>query len=488
MPGAVCTASPHATAAAIDIFAKGGNAMDAAMAAAWALSVCEPSGSGLGGHTVLLVRDSKGDVQVIEGCSPAPQAASTRTISAAQQRFGRSASTVPSTVATLDHAQRAHGRLPRVAVLGPARRLAECGFRLTRLQQRESRWVSRLLSLTPETAAMFLGPAGNLREGDVLRQPLLAATLDRIADAGAHDFYHGEIARSIGCDMKRNGGWIGLDDLQRSGQPHIRKPLVGYYREHRIMTAPPPSGGLQLLLALEFLERAGDFQDRDAAWYGAVAAATRHAFRCRHHSPRHWTDHEEPGETTHLAVADDEQNVVTLTQSIQSLYGAKVAHPSLGFLYNNYLCTLTRDTGPFSLHAGNVPRSNAAPTLVFRPEQEGGGLLLALGAAGSRRITSSILQTISAVIDLSEPVDRAVAAPRVHGLMSGAVRLECDMPEATKHALSQSFQRIVLRPARDFAMGAVHALQLGHDGDIAGGADPRRDGVFQTTEAHSYAK
>jgi gamma-glutamyltranspeptidase/glutathione hydrolase len=115
-----------------------------------------------------------------------------------------------------------------------------------------------------------------------------------------------------------------------------------------------------------------------------------------------WTDREEAGETTHLSVSDGDGNVVALTQSIQSLYGAKAAHPWLGFLYNNYLCTLTRHGGPFAIRGGNLPRSNAAPTLVFRPEQDGGDLLLALGAAGSRRITSSILQTISAVVDLGE--------------------------------------------------------------------------------------
>src|SRR5205814_7996968 len=116
--------SPYATSAAVEILRKGGNAVDAAVAASWALSVCEPSGSGLGGHTVLLVHSPEGRVQVLEGQSRAPRAASVQTVSAVQQRMGRSAATVPSTVATLDFAQRKYGRLDRASVLEPAIRLA----------------------------------------------------------------------------------------------------------------------------------------------------------------------------------------------------------------------------------------------------------------------------------------------------------------------------------------------------------------------------
>jgi len=238
------------------------------------------------------------------------------------------------------------------------------------------------------------------------------------------------------------------------------------------------------LLALEWLERAGRFDTRGAEWYAAVARATQEAFRCRETNSEKWKTLEEPGETTHLSVSDAEGNVVALTQSIQSLYGAKLAHPQLGFLYNNYLRTCTRKAGPYQLRGGCVARSNVAPTLIFRPEIDGGGLLLALGGAGSRRITSSVLQTISAVIDFGETVQSAVAAPRIHGLLSGAVRLERDCADGTlAQSLAGRFRRVALRPASDFGMGAVHALYFGADGMVTGAADPRRDGVFETTES-----
>jgi gamma-glutamyltranspeptidase/glutathione hydrolase len=179
------------------------------------------------------------------------------TISAHQQHLGRTASSVPSTVATLDFAQRTLGRLSLATVLEPARCLAEYGFQVSRLQRRECRWVAK--SLSPETAAIFLGPTGVLQEGDLLRQPLLAATLRRLVETEAADFYFGGIASSIVRDMNCNGGFIGIEDLKMSAAPAIRKPIAGCYRGYRVITAPPPSGGLQLLLALEFLEKSGNF-------------------------------------------------------------------------------------------------------------------------------------------------------------------------------------------------------------------------------------
>lgn len=483
MPGAVSTASPYATSAAIEILRSGGNAIDSAAAAAWALSVCEPSGSGLGGHTVLIMRRRGGTIQIIDGRSPAPQAASLRTVSAMQQRLGRCAASVPSTVATLDFAQRKYGRLDRARTLEPAVRLAQCGFRISRLQQRESQWVAGRLASCPDTSGFFLRQGRALSVGETLRQPALAATLCHLAERGAQDFYEGEIAASIVSDMSLHGGLISRADLAGVARPAVREPIEGSYRGYRVITAPPPAGGLQLLLALQSLERAGRFQARDAEWYAAVAAAVQEAFRCREGDPQRWKTAEEPGETTHLSVTDGEGNVVALTQSIQSLYGAKVAHARLGFLYNNYLCTCTRDPGAYQLRGGCVARSNAAPTLVFRPPDEGGGLLLALGAAGSRRITSSMLQTISAVIDLGEPVQTAVAAPRIHGLLSGAVRIERDcLDRSVMEGLGFRFPRVVIRPARDFAMGAVHALHFEAEGAVTGAADPRRDGVFAIAE------
>jgi gamma-glutamyltranspeptidase / glutathione hydrolase len=185
-----------------------------------------------------------------------------------------------------------------------------------------------------------------------------------------------------------------------------------------------------------------------------------------------------PGDTTHLTVADRHGNVVALTQSIQSVFGAKVAHPALGFVYNNYLRTCPRDPHPYQLNPHCMPRSNAAPTLVLRNTSSGIAPVLALGAAGSRRITSSILQVISNVLDRGQDVADAVAAPRAHALLSGKVWIE--QPAASQQLLprlERRFSEVRIRSPHDYAMGCVQALQWLPDGTVLGAADPRRDGV-----------
>jgi gamma-glutamyltranspeptidase / glutathione hydrolase len=182
---------------------------------------------------------------------------------------------------------------------------------------------------------------------------------------------------------------------------------------------------------------------------------------------------EEPGDTTHLTVADDAGNVVALTQSIQSVFGAKVANEKLGFLYNNYLRTCPRQAHPARLAPRCLSRSNVSPTLILRE----GRPFLALGSAGSRRITSSLLQVTSNVVDREMTLEEAVAAPRVHALLSGTVWMEAgtDQPHLLEQ-LAQRFHKTVERRPLSFSMGAVQALQF-LPGRTLAAADPRRDGT-----------
>jgi gamma-glutamyltranspeptidase / glutathione hydrolase len=194
---------------------------------------------------------------------------------------------------------------------------------------------------------------------------------------------------------------------------------------------------------------------------------------------------EEPGDTTHLTVADAEGNIVALTQSIQSVFGAKVANKKLGFLYNNYLRTCPRSHGPSRLGHNCLSRSNAAPVLVRERTSYGLSPILALGSAGSRRITSSILQVISNVLDHKMPLQEAVDAPRIHALLSRKLWFEKRIPlPSLVERLGGHFNKFIAKGAYSFGMGAVHALQF-LDGETSAGADPRRDGntdVLQNCE------
>jgi gamma-glutamyltranspeptidase / glutathione hydrolase len=510
--GSVATAFPQATEAAIEILEAGGNAVDAAVAAAWALSVCEPSGSGLGGQTILLVHLANGITRVVDGHSHAPATASPAVITAPQQRAGYRATTVPSTPATLNYAQRRYGRLPAARLMQPAIRLAEEGYPITSLQYRQGVWLAEKLRAT-SAGRLFLRDGNPLRIGEILRQPQLAATLRRLAARGTEDFYLGGIARLIAQDMQLNGGLITEADLAGLALPAEREPISIEYRGHRVVTVPPPGGGAQILVALRLIEQLAPsgFGDNEEEWYETIALACYGAFREREHCPlgpdgltpfgansysedralqiadwlrsqrrvsneEHRT--EGPGDTTHLSVIDRDGNVVALTQSIQSLFGAKVAHPTLGFLYNNYLFTCPRYPHPYGLASGALPRSNAAPTLVFRSKASGGVPLLALGAAGSRRITSSIVQVLSSVIDRGMNVTSAVSAPRVHALLSGKIWIEKTAASPLLTARLQArFPKLEIRPPHDFKMGSVQAIQRLPSGRRLGTADPRRDGT-----------
>jgi gamma-glutamyltranspeptidase/glutathione hydrolase len=520
--GVVATAFSSATQAGLEILQGGGNAIDAAVAAAWALAVCEPSGSGLGGWTILLIHSPGGGTAVINGRSYAPAAVSKATVKRRQQMKGYRACTVPSTVATLGFAQTRHGLLSPARVMEPAIRLADDGYPVTRLQRRQQKQCWADLSAQPEARRLFLKDGQPFRKGDIFRQPELAATLRRLAVVGTEDFYRGQIARDILEDMATNDGLLTQEDLADAAVPAVGEPMAIYYRDCQVLSTAPPTGGTQLLLALKVLEQ---FPPKDISgevehWYEIVAEITHAVFRDRDHLAANaslpepsFCDRllgseraqeiarsirtgcgestagpaaEEPGETTHLCAADAEGNVVALTQSIQSVYGAKVANGKLGFLYNNYLCTSPRRRHPHRLQSRCMPRSNAAPTLVLRPGSQGPDSrragqrrpFLALGAAGSRRITSALLQVISGVLDRGLPLAQAVGAPRVHATLSRRVHVEKSAAtESLLGHLEKRFRAVRIRSARSFFMGAVQAIQMSEDGAFAGAADPRRDGT-----------
>jgi gamma-glutamyltranspeptidase/glutathione hydrolase len=545
----VCTAFPSASDAAIEILRAGGNAIDAAVAAAWALAVCEPSGSGLGGQTTMLIRFADGRTLVVDGYSRAPAAVSTKRVSRQQQQKGYRACTIPSTPATLEFAQKRYGVLPHAKVMEPAIRLAEEGYAITRLQHRQTKWCLSDLLASSTTAALFLKERRPFQVGDIFRQKKLASTLRRLSDFGVDDFYKGQVARAIVVDSAQNGGLITEKDLSDYEVPIERDALSVTYRDFQVVSVPPPGGGLQVLLGLNILEQfaAGELTLETDKWYEILAEVTYAVFHQRERfvvHPRDLTPSllnwllsdgraseiasnirancsqsacevdttEEPGETTHLCVVDGRGNVVALTQSIQSLFGAKVANGQLGFLYNNYLCTCKRRRHPYRLGSGCIPQSNIAPTLVLRKDlggKAGPGAdikcksvihstvrrpaempfgrtpgedepLLVLGAAGSRRITSAILHVISSIIDRGLSLEEAISLPRVHGLRSHKVHIE--RPLATEkfiRRMEKRFREVTIKAPFSYSMGAVQAIQFRKDRTLVGMADPRRDGAVR---------
>jgi gamma-glutamyltranspeptidase/glutathione hydrolase len=499
----VATAHWCATEAAARVLGEGGNAVDAAVTAAFALGVCEPQASGLGGQTMMLVHTAEPRrIFALDGSSRAPHRALPRSLRARERRRGHRATTVPSTPAVLDYALETYGTLPRERVLAPAIELAAAGYEVSALQAGLQRRELRSLRRHGGGALLLRDGTRAHRSGMLLRQPALAATLQRMARVGVGDFYTGEIARRIHDDMEAQGGLLRLDDLAQVPRPIERRPLATRFRNMRVVTFPEPGAGRVLIEMLHLMDEFPDkLWDADSP-RGAVllAEVMRRAAldrRDRPFDPAFYPQLEDKrmlsrdyarqvarrirpglrtrGETTHLSVMDRYGNAVGLTQSIEGVFGSCAATPELGFLYNNYMSGFEYEdiTHPYYMRPNAVPWASVAPTLVFRGQRP----WLVIGSPGSERIVTAVLQVL---LRLQRQSDfDAVEAPRLHCSADGRVSLEAPrFRDDVERALHARGFEIDAREDYSFYMGCVALVQRERRG-FSGVADPRRDGSAQ---------
>lgn len=500
--GMVATAHYAATAAGVRMLEQGGNAIDAAVAAALALGVVEPAASGLGGQTMMLVhhRESRRTF-ALDGSSRAPYRALIDAFDRidVERRRGHRATTVPSSPAVYDYAVKHYGSLEWANVVEPAIALARDGYPVSLLQRRLTRRERKYLRAN-SGALFFLGDRQrSFAVGSIFRQPVLARTLERLQRKGVDDFYLGETAELIHRDMEANGGFIRRDDLAQIPYPIERRPVTGRFDGSRVFTMPLPGAGRTLIEMLNVHQQLTETQRDIESPRGAVllAETIRRAFLDRKDRPfdpnsfsqasdkvmlkvdyakamaRQITRKFGHGETTHLSVMDSHGNVVALTQSIENVYGSCAASPDLGFLYNNYMSAFEYEDAshPYYLRPTAVPWASVAPTIVFRGRRP----WLAIGSPGSERITSSILQVLIRLKRMT-PLT-AVDAPRLHCSLQGRVSLEAarmrsDIPEA----LERKGFTLDIREPYSFYLGCVQLVMWDH-GTFIGVADPRRDGA-----------
>ncbi len=498
--GMIATQHYRATEAGQEIFEQGGNAFDAAVAAAFALGVCEPAASGLGGQTMMLFRHAEsGQTLALDGSSRAPNRATPQLLSKIERRRGYQATTVPSTPAVLDYVLARYGKMKLRQVLQPAVRLAEDGYEISMLQYALTRRERKYL-MAGSAGRFFLRDGTKLYAvGSTFKQPVLAETLRRMSKKGVNDFYTGQIARQIHDDMERNDGLLHKDDLAQIPRPIERRPVTSRFESLRLFTMPPPAAGRTLIEMLNIFgklpERYRNFDTPPGA--AALAETIRRAFLDRQDRPfdpnffpqvpaeRMLSDEyaqlvarqiakrvRSHGETTHLSAMDHEGNVVSLTQSIERVYGACAVTPELGFLYNNYLSAFEYEdiSHPHYLRPNAVPWASVAPTIVMRGRKP----WLSIGSPSSERITSSIFQVIIRLLRQSPWA--AVDAPRLHCSLKGVVSLEStrmrsDIPPMLKR---RGFE-VDERDPYSFYMGCVQMV-LREGEELIGVADPRRDG------------
>jgi gamma-glutamyltranspeptidase/glutathione hydrolase len=498
--GMVSTQHYHATQAGIQMLQRGGNAIDAAVASALALSVCEPAASGLGGQTMALIHlAGTRRTFALDGSSRAPNRTAWEHLERQDCVRGYKSATIPSTPAVLNYALRRYGTLKWKEVIAPAIELAENGYPVSELQHRLARKVRKYLRNS--SSAIFFLRSGHktYRVGETFCQPVLANTLRLLAKSGIKSFYTGNIAKLICQDMAKNDGLISKPDLAQIPWPIERRPVSCEYDGLRVLTFPPPGAGRTLVEMLNVISHFPpklrnpdrpegallisnvirlanrDRRDRphDPSFYAQVSQkrmlsveyARSIARKCR-------KDMRNRGDTTHLSVMDKYGNAVALTQSIERVYGACAATPELGFLYNDYMSAFeTQDIShPYYLRPNAVPWASVAPTIVMSNRKP----WLVIGSPGSERIVSSILQVLLR-LKRQDPLE-SVSAPRLHCSLDGTISLEASrMRDDIPRILEQNGFSIDVRDPYSFYLGSVQ-LVIGEGDKFVGVADPRRDG------------
>jgi gamma-glutamyltranspeptidase / glutathione hydrolase len=519
--GIVTSSEAQATHAGIAVLAQGGNAVDAAVATAFALAVTHPSAGNIGGGGFMLVRPAgRGATTTAIDFRETAPAALTRAGFDRMQRGGAkggAAVGVPGSVAGLLLAHERFGRLPREAILGPAVDLARKGFVLGR---RQAELLAASFDAIKKDATLlkrFGKDDRPMPQGSRITQPELGAALERIRTQGAAGFYSGITAAAL---TRAPGSLIRLSDLEQY-RAALRVPLRSSYRGLTVETMPPPSAGgvaltemlglLELLGAHEtqgaeelhlFLEacrraqaeRRFGVSDPDAMDPAALASALgrfsspqlllerapidrQHATPSRQLGPLFPGAFAESEQTTHLSVVDADGLVVSLTTTLSASFGAKLTAPGTGIVLNNSVASFSR-TGQNQPAAGRRTVSSMAPTLLLDGEQ----VVLVLGTPGGDTIPSTIAQILRNVVDHGLPLDRAVAAPRVHqSFLPDRARFETKRPitpalvaalKALGHEISGSH----------LAMGDSNDLLL-EDEQAYGVADPRGGGLAEALPA-----
>jgi|HigsolmetaAR201D_1030396.scaffolds.fasta_scaffold09112_2 gamma-glutamyltranspeptidase len=521
----VVAQEPLATDVGVAVLKAGGNAVDAAVAVAFALAVTHPSAGNLGGGGFLLLRKADGTATFIDFRERAPESASRDMYLDREGNLTRDsvvgwrAAGVPGTVRGLEYAHRKYGRRKWAELLAPAIQLARDGFPVSYALASSLRSSGDLLEQFPESKRIFLKGGAYFEPGDRLVQPELARTLQRIAKAGARDFYEGETARLLAAAMKEHGGLITLEDLKHYTVAE-RKPLTGRYKGYDIIAAPPPSsGGIGILQMLGMLEDSG-YEKHGAGSAAAihyVAEAMRRYYADRSQyladpdffrvpvsgllsrdyiaklrgtiDPQRATPSEQvrPGNpgayesaaTTHFSIVDPEGNAVALTYTINGSYGSGVTVPGLGFLLNNEMDDFAAKPGTpnmFGLVQGEAnaiqprkrPLSSMTPTIVLRD----GKLFMVLGAPGGSRIITGVLQVMLNVIDFGMNIQEAVDQPRFHHQW---------MPDTLSLERGFSPDTMALLKERGHTIGKISNVALVEailiqDGWLQGASDGRASG------------
>jgi gamma-glutamyltranspeptidase/glutathione hydrolase len=529
--GMVSAQEAVATRIGVEILQRGGNAVDAAVAVGFALSVTLPRAGNLGGGGFMMVHEAAtGETHAIDYREAAPAAATRGMFLDAAGEYDRTkavgshlSSGVPGTVAGLAMALELFGTMSLAEIINPALKLASEGIAVTRgLAESLTSRRKKKLARWPASREVFLKPDGSAYDvGEIWVQTDLAWSLEQIAENGPSAFYSGEIADRLVKEMAANGGLIEKKDLM-GYRAILRQPVRGTYRGREIVSMPPPSsGGVHLIQMLNVMEKydISEMGHNSAASIHVITEAMKSAYADRSWylgDSDYWkvpvagltsksyaietmkridlakarsADEIGPGlpkqhegrNTTHFSVVDKDGNVVSNTYTLNLAYGNGIVAAGTGILLNNEMDDFSAKPGVANsygliggeanaIEPGKRPLSSMTPTIVFQD----GKPLLVTGSPGGSQIITTVLQVISNVIDHRMNIAAATAAPRFHHQWRpDFLRLETGFSADTLKILKKRGHAMLM----SWPMGSTQSIMLTPKG-LAGSSDPRRRGAL----------
>lgn len=522
---AMATASKYEVSqVGAEIMSKGGNAVDAAVAMGFALGVCEPFTSGLGGGGLATIHTAEGENFFIDFREVAPAAATLDLyVDASGENNGNTkegglASGVPGEVAGLLYLLEHHGTMSREEVMEPAIRIANEGFTVSAYCANAISDAYEKTQKFPEMSKVYLDENGlPWEEGSVITNPDLGKALQLIADQGADAFYKGEIGEAMVATLAKYDGVMTMDDLA-GYEVHELKPVTGDYRGYTVISSPPPSsGGTHLIEILNILENfdMASMEVNSAEYVHLFAETFKLAFadRAKYMADTNFVtvplggltsqayadkraqdidlnvameqaapDDPSPYEhtdTTHFSVADVDGNCVAITKTINYYFGSGVMVDGYGFMMNNQMDDFSTDSESVNkIEPGKKPLSSMSPTVVLKPD---GSPFLVLGTPGGSRIFSGVAEVISRVIDSKMDLHTAISVPKIWNCSNkNNLQYEKPLKGYEQYALTDEtiakLTEMGHGELKTTASGAFQCIMFMDDGTLYGTADPRQDG------------
>ncbi|MDD7392223.1 MAG: gamma-glutamyltransferase [Fusobacterium gastrosuis] len=512
----VSTARYEASKIGLDVLKQGGNAIDAAVAVGFALGVCEPQSSGIGGGGFMIIRFAKtGETKFIDFREIAPKKSTPdmwildkdgNVIGDEKEHGGKSIG-VPGAVKGFLYALDKYGNLSRKDVIQPAVDLANNGYKVSAIMNMDMNNELKLIQQYPETAKIYLKDNKPYNVGDTLKNPDLAKTMEKIIKDGEKAFYEGEIAEAIVKSTNKANGIMSLEDL-KNYDIRVNEPVSGTYRGYEILTsAPPSSGGAHIIQILNILENYNlkDVPAGSTKFYHLLSESMKMAFADR---AKFMGDTEfikiplkgvidkdyaktlkdkidmtksqdysegdpwkfESKDTTHYSIIDKEGNIVAVTNTVNGVFASGVVAEGTGILLNNEMDDFDTGHGKAnSIEAFKKPLSSMSPTIILKD----GKPVASLGGLGAQKIITGIAQVIIQLIDYEKDIQEAIDFPRIHdayGTLTYEGRIDKNVIAELKalgHELKDGGEWL--------EYPCIQGVTI-KDGVLRGGADPRRDG------------